>query len=39
MTSAMAVETRLLTAEDLLPLDGLDVLPGFTCAVSEVFDD
>ena len=29
-----AVET--LTDQD--PLDGLDVLPGFTCAVSAVFD-
>ena len=33
--SGRAVTT--LTEDD--SLDGLDVLPGFTCAVSEVFDD
>ena len=30
---------KVLSLSDGETLDGLDVLPGFTCAVSEIFDN
>ena len=30
--------TKLITADDLLMLYGLDILPGFVCPVSDIFD-